>query len=131
MPCGGEEQGLHLPPVPEAVSLRLRQPIRLIRRATGTDGGCSMDRIKIADEVNRDRRRFFGAAAMAVASTQLGIITPAAAQRMEGKMPAIKPGTNKSFGPLKQIDAGLLNVGYAEAGPTDGPVVILRSEEHT
>src|SRR4029077_18926416 len=28
-------------------------------------------------------------------------------------------------GPLKQIDAGVLNVGYAEAGPADGPVVIL------
>jgi pimeloyl-ACP methyl ester carboxylesterase len=26
---------------------------------------------------------------------------------------------------LKQIDAGLLNVGYAEAGPADGPVVLL------
>ncbi len=32
---------------------------------------------------------------------------------------------NHSFGSLKQIDAGLLNVGYAEAGPTDGPAVIL------
>ena len=32
---------------------------------------------------------------------------------------------NASFGPLKQIDAGLLNVGYAEAGPSDGPVVLL------
>jgi len=32
---------------------------------------------------------------------------------------------NKSFGPLKQIDAGLLNVGYAEAGPGSGPPVIL------
>jgi pimeloyl-ACP methyl ester carboxylesterase len=30
-----------------------------------------------------------------------------------------------SFGALKQIDAGLLNVGYAEAGPGDGPVVLL------
>jgi pimeloyl-ACP methyl ester carboxylesterase len=29
------------------------------------------------------------------------------------------------FGALKQIDAGVLNVGYAEAGPTDGPAVIL------
>jgi len=37
----------------------------------------------------------------------------------------IKPGTNTSFGALKQIDAGVLNVGYAEAGPTDGPAVIL------
>jgi pimeloyl-ACP methyl ester carboxylesterase len=84
-----------------------------------------MDRIKIADEVNRDRRRFFGTAAMAVASTQLGMITTAASQRMEAKMPAIMPGTNTSLGPLKQIDAGVLNVGYAETGPTNGPVVVL------
>ena len=34
-------------------------------------------------------------------------------------------GTNTSFAPLKQIDAGLLNVGYAEAGPADGPAVLL------
>jgi pimeloyl-ACP methyl ester carboxylesterase len=40
-------------------------------------------------------------------------------------LPAIKPGTNTSFGPLKQIDAGVLNVGYAEAGPADARVVIL------
>jgi pimeloyl-ACP methyl ester carboxylesterase len=32
---------------------------------------------------------------------------------------------NSSFGPLKQIDAGVLNIGYAEAGPADGPTVIL------
>ena len=40
-------------------------------------------------------------------------------------LPTVKPGTHTSFGPLKQIDAGLLNVGYAEAGPADGPAVIL------
>jgi len=34
-------------------------------------------------------------------------------------------GTNTSFGSLKQIDAGVLNVGYAETGPTDGRTVIL------
>lgn len=84
-----------------------------------------MDTIKIVDEINQDRRRFFGGAAMAVAATQLGMIGSAAAQRMEAKVPAIKPGTNTSFGPPKQIDAGVLNVGYAEAGPADGPVVIL------
>jgi pimeloyl-ACP methyl ester carboxylesterase len=32
---------------------------------------------------------------------------------------------NHSFGSLKEIDAGVLNVGYAEAGPTDSRVVIL------
>src|SRR5262249_256587 len=36
-----------------------------------------------------------------------------------------KPGTNTSFAPLKQIDAGLLNIGYADAGPANGPPVIL------
>jgi pimeloyl-ACP methyl ester carboxylesterase len=40
-------------------------------------------------------------------------------------LPPIKPGTNISFASSKQIDAGLLNVGYAEAGPADGPAVIL------
>ena len=36
-----------------------------------------------------------------------------------------KRGRSTSFGPLKQIDAGLLSVGYAEAGPGNGPAVIL------
>ena len=40
-------------------------------------------------------------------------------------MPPIKPGTNRSFGSLKQIDAGLLNIGYAEAGSSNAPAVIL------
>jgi len=31
----------------------------------------------------------------------------------------VKPGE------LKQVDAGVLNIGYAEAGPADGPVIIL------
>jgi pimeloyl-ACP methyl ester carboxylesterase len=34
-------------------------------------------------------------------------------------------GTDPSFGALKQVDAGLLRVGYAEAGPPDSPAVIL------
>jgi len=28
-------------------------------------------------------------------------------------------------GPVQQIDAGLLNVGYVDAGPADGPAVLL------
>ena len=37
----------------------------------------------------------------------------------------MRNGTSTSFGALKQIDAGLLNVGYAEAGKSDGPAVVL------
>ena len=35
------------------------------------------------------------------------------------------PGTDTAFGPLRQVDAGVLDVGYAEAGPGDGRVVVL------
>ena len=79
-----------------------------------------MDTIKIAEDINRHRRLFLGAATLTVAAAQFGLIGPAAAQRVEAKMRAIKPGTNTSFGPLKQINAGVLNVGYAEAGPANG-----------
>ena len=78
------------------------------------------------DDINQDRRRFFGTAAIAIAAAQLGVTGRAEAQRMEAKMPPIKPGTDTSFAPLKQIDAGVLNVGYAEAGPANGlPVILL------
>src|SRR5687767_12675480 len=78
--------------------------------------------------INHHRRRFFGAAAATVAAAQLGMMRFANAQSgktTQAPLPAIKPGTNTSFGSLKQIDAGVLNVGYAEAGPTNGRAVIL------
>jgi pimeloyl-ACP methyl ester carboxylesterase len=84
-----------------------------------------MDTIRATEEIDHDRRRFFGAAAMTAAAAQFGLLTSAAAQPTKTKLPAIKPGTNVSFGPLKQIDAGVLNVGYAEAGPANGRAVIL------
>ncbi|MGO9795476.1 MAG: alpha/beta fold hydrolase [Terracidiphilus sp.] len=43
----------------------------------------------------------------------------------EAAAPAAAAGANTSFRPLKQVNAGLLNVGYAEDGPADGPVVML------
>jgi pimeloyl-ACP methyl ester carboxylesterase len=69
-----------------------------------------------------------GAAALVVAAAQFGAMGAAQAQsggRAGARIPAVKPGANTSFTSLKQIDAGVLNVGYAEAGPSDGAVVIL------
>ena len=63
-----------------------------------------------------------------LAASQLGLFRSADAQSTLTKpvnVPVINPGTNTSLGSLKQIDAGVLNVGYAEAGPIDGPVVLL------
>jgi hypothetical protein len=87
-----------------------------------------MDTTKIPEEINDDRRRFFGTAAMTIAAAQFVMSGKAEAepgQKKLAEIPKIKPGTHTSFAPLKQIDAGLLNVGYAEAGPADGPAVIL------
>jgi pimeloyl-ACP methyl ester carboxylesterase len=82
----------------------------------------------MSEPINNTRRRFFGTAAMALAATQFSTIGSAKALTGKTKseiLPAITPGANTSFGSLKQIDAGLLNIGYAEAGPTSGPAVIL------
>ena len=82
----------------------------------------------MTEEINHQRRRFISAAAMTVAATRLGVVGSVQVQADEtspAALPAIKPGTTTSFGALKQIDAGLLNAGYAEAGPAGGTPVIL------
>jgi pimeloyl-ACP methyl ester carboxylesterase len=77
------------------------------------------------------RRRFAvaglsaGAALLAPSALFAEGIQVQSSQNKRPHLPSIKRGANTSFGPLKQIDAGLLNVGYAEAGPADGPPVIL------
>src|SRR5262249_35995098 len=76
-------------------------------------------------QIDHTRRSLLAAAAFGTAAMELGLSGAASAQSRSAIVPAIKPGTNTSFGPLKQIDAGLLNVGYAEAGPADGSPIIL------
>lgn len=82
----------------------------------------------MTEEINQARRRFMGATALAVAAAQFATIGTAQAQsggQAGSSIPAITPGTNASFASLRQIDAGVLNVGYAEVGPSGAPVVIL------
>jgi pimeloyl-ACP methyl ester carboxylesterase len=65
---------------------------------------------------------------MTIAAARLGMMGSAKAQSRNSQPtdpPTVKPGTNTSFASIKQIDAGLLNVGYAEAGPANGRPVIL------
>jgi len=85
-----------------------------------------MTTIEQPEDINRPRRRLFGVAAVTLAAAQLGVMAAARAQSGDGQpMPSPRSGMNTSFAPLKQIDAGLLNIAYAEAGPADGPPVIL------
>ena len=67
------------------------------------------------EDINRDRRRFLSMAAMAVAGTRLGA---SSAERVQAT-------STNTFGGVKQVDAGVLNIGYADVGPVDGAAVVL------
>ena len=69
----------------------------------------------MSDNIDHHRRRLLGTAAGTLAAASLGII-PLRRRPVQH---------NTSLGTVKQIDAGLLNVGYAEAGAPKGPPVIL------
>lgn len=91
-----------------------------------------MDTSEVRGDINHDRRRFLGvagAAALAVGATQLGMIGSAKAQTGRADSPKLATAglapASAAFGPLKQIDAGVLNIGYVDAGPADGRPVIL------
>ncbi len=77
----------------------------------------------MSPQVNHQRRRFFGIAAMTVAAAEFGMSAIANAQTPAPA--ASKAGGHTSFTALRQIKAGVLDIGYAEAGPADGPVVLL------
>ena len=81
----------------------------------------------MSEPLNLIRRRFLGVAAGIIAAVPFGAIGTAHAETnaKPAQLPATRSGAHTTFASLKQIDAGVLNVGYAEAGPTDGPVVIL------
>ena len=67
------------------------------------------------EEINRHRRRFLSVAAVTVAGARLGA---RGAERVQS-------ASTKMFGELKQIDAGVLSIGYAEVGRSAGPPVVL------
>ena len=79
-------------------------------------------------KLDHGRRRILGVASMTFAATLLGRTHSTSAQSSMPESPSIspmRPAMNASFGSLKQIDAGVLSVGYAELGSVDRPAVIL------
>lgn len=79
------------------------------------------------DDISHPRRRFLGTAAVALSVAQIPIIGPAASQAngSDKGSPQLHSKNATSFGELRQIEAGVLRVGYAEAGSPDGHPVIL------
>ena len=82
----------------------------------------------MTEQINHHRRTFLGAAAAAFASLGFGTagLTNAQTDKTEQvKTPSKLRNEDNPFGTLKQIEAGVLNIGYAEAGSADGKPVIL------
>jgi pimeloyl-ACP methyl ester carboxylesterase len=86
-----------------------------------------MNRIPADDSIDQRRRQVIGAAAMSLAIAELGLGMPAMAasgDSTEGAKTATASSL-ASFGPINQVKAGVLDIGYAEQGPADGAPVIL------
>jgi pimeloyl-ACP methyl ester carboxylesterase len=81
----------------------------------------------MSDMINSRRRRFLGTAAISLGAAELALSGLAVAQPGVARSASNATGarSNASFDSIKQINAGVLNIGYAEAGPHDGPAVIL------
>jgi pimeloyl-ACP methyl ester carboxylesterase len=87
-----------------------------------------MEKIIMSDKINSPRRRFLEMATVGIGAVQLAFSGLARAQSsQDNPSPSIATAgmSNASFDNIKQIDAGVLNIGYAESGPHNGSVVIL------
>jgi pimeloyl-ACP methyl ester carboxylesterase len=71
------------------------------------------------------RRLFLGTATLGLGAAAAQLALPSYAQAETARPPASAGGAPAGFGALRQVEAGVLNVGYAELGPADGRVAIL------
>ncbi|MDB5961052.1 MAG: alpha/beta hydrolase [Massilia sp.] len=78
----------------------------------------------MAEAIDQRRRRLFGTMAMMLAGAQFGMAGTALAQTGAG-VPALPNAAGNGFRTIRQVKAGVLNIGYAEAGAADGQPVIL------
>jgi pimeloyl-ACP methyl ester carboxylesterase len=78
----------------------------------------------MSDEIKQSRRRFVGTAAVTLAAGHQGLLSVGCARPATANQ-ATTSGAPTAFASLKQVNAGVLDVGYAEDGPADGPVALL------
>ena len=78
--------------------------------------------------MNTDRREFLGQAMAVIAARRLGsagLSVMSMNTTMSESATLAVSAPHSPFDTIKQVDAGVLNVGYAESGPPNGPVVLL------
>jgi len=76
----------------------------------------------VSEKINRERRMILERATFGVAAMELAFGNPTVSQATAASAPA---SGLRRLEPLKHVDAGVLNIGYYEEGPADGPVVML------
>src|ERR1700694_3805478 len=79
----------------------------------------------MSDQINARRRRLLGTTVAGLSLMELGLSGLAHAQSAESTGNTKAATRVASFENIRQVDAGTLSIGYAEAGPQNGPVVIL------
>jgi pimeloyl-ACP methyl ester carboxylesterase len=82
----------------------------------------------MSNQINTRRRRFLGTAVVSVGTMESvlsGLVNAQVQQSSASAVSANTVASSASFAEIRQIDAGILNVGYAEVGPGNGPVVVL------
>jgi pimeloyl-ACP methyl ester carboxylesterase len=78
-----------------------------------------VDKRDMPESAQPDRRRFLGAAGAAILGASAGKLG------RSGPVTGAPVSGSRDFGPLKRINAGVLTVGYLEAGPASGRAVVL------
>ncbi|PKW30321.1 pimeloyl-ACP methyl ester carboxylesterase [Flavobacterium lindanitolerans] len=86
--------------------------------------------INLTDGIQKNTHHLHYPLNLIVLLISVFFVGPASAQNQKAQglpenITDVKYSVASSLGKLKQINAGLLNVGYTEAGPADGPVVLL------
>jgi pimeloyl-ACP methyl ester carboxylesterase len=78
----------------------------------------------LPERIDRQRRFFLGAAISGAAAMEFTLTQPAFAQTPQ-LANVERASSSHRLEPLRHIEAGVLNIAYYEAGPADGPVVVL------
>ncbi|HYS63281.1 MAG TPA: alpha/beta hydrolase, partial [Paraburkholderia sp.] len=77
------------------------------------------------NQINARRRRLLGTTVAGFSLLELGLSGLVHAQSSDIARSTNTATRTASFENIRQVNAGTLNIGYAEAGPRNGPVVIL------
>ncbi|MFC0577080.1 alpha/beta fold hydrolase [Paraburkholderia solisilvae] len=79
----------------------------------------------MSNPVNMRRRRLLSGTSALAGLTMLDLPNVAKASAPPQTAASQRTVSSTSFGPIRQVEAGKLSVGYAETGPANGPVAIL------